>query len=148
MTNITYKEYQKNINQSKEISGNYKELIKQKDCYFNIYRLVTDSDLLSHYNLRVAFGYVFAMNLEGDEDRRLFTAHAFLVNENNEIVDPTLPNENSNSYFVIKEFTDWHEYLSAVLDCKYPSLLNNKEYETEKRKFSDWAYHNQITPID
>lgn len=110
-------EHKVNVRLSEEV---YKKStdIKAKQCYNNIFRVLTSrSDYWSKVNSgewKVAYGYVRIMPSES-----LFARHCYIIDENEDVVDPTLAatnnlNREDSLYLSFLIFDSLSDYLATV----------------------------------
>ena len=116
------RKYKLDYDKSKEIYKSCKSHIKIKECYNNIFNVVTDyiSNFRSN-KWKVAYGYTEVMPL-------LYCRHCFIIDENKNVIDPTIcTNANPNinrEYITIKIFDDIDEYFTAIERENYMPALD------------------------
>ena len=132
-------EYSLNMEKSKELYKQHKRVIKQKECYNNVFRVIS-----AHWNKlqsgewKVAYGYMTLLE-------NLLCRHCFVLDENNEVLDPTIFTHTlvdaEKQYFVMKLFNDPREYLEALeWEEGYPALSSTL-HQCEKSAWN-WAMEN------
>ena len=134
--------YKLNKAKSIEVYEKCKHLLEIKECYNNTFKIMSEYgyDFWKN-NWKIAYGYtrVFSHDI-------LFVRHAFILDENNDVVDATYiftdihkrDIEDDKEYFVMKIFNNGDEYLDAIMsDNGYPALFNY--LAEENRKLNDWA---------
>lgn len=133
--------YEFDIDKSKEVYEYFKDEIKIKECYNNIFNVFTLSPkTFREGKWKVAYGYVEVM-------AGLFCRHCFIIDENDKVIDPTnFAQENpplDRTYYVMAVFDDADEYLSAIeQNDLFPAL---DKYLREKDKQAHlWARENGV----
>jgi hypothetical protein len=103
-------EHELNIELSRQVYENLNDLIEPKRCYDNVWFVTTygNRNEFRTGEWKIAYGFVKAID-------RLLVRHCFIVNDNGEVIDPTIVSTGS-----FKEDDD-HYYISYA-------LLNLKEY--------------------
>ena len=137
------KEYKINIDKSKEVFNKCKSHIAIKECYNNVFRVSTDySKNFNNNKWRVTYGYMTVTV-------NLLCRHCFIIDENNEVIDPTILltfKGEAPQYFAMKIFDNYNEYLSAIeRERRFPALnfyLRNEDFQAEK-----WAQKNNYILI-
>lgn len=132
-----------NYNKSEKLYEKYKNIIKNKECYTNVFYLISKNQknfIIGKW--KVAYGFVHISD-------NIYCRHCFIL-ETNDVIDPTvftLKNRSENrNYFVSKIFNNIDEYLDAINDEKgLPSLLNFLKCEDEQAM--KWAKENEYTFI-
>ena len=138
------KKYQLNYEKSKEVFEQCKPLIEFKQCYNNIFNVVTDYiATFRSGEWKVAYGYVEVMPL-------VYCRHCFILDKD-KAIDPTIctntdPNIN-REYLVMKIFDDIDAYFYAIESENYfPALdLSLKEKGVQAQK---WALENGYILVD
>ena len=145
--NHKFKKYNKNIEKSIEYHNAYKKLIKPKDCYFNVWRIVTNTNFIkNNANIRIALGYVNIYQI--DNETTLYGGHAFFIDENDLVIDVTLTKDSQDTYYSLIEFDNVSDYINTVTDCTYPSLMNYLPYKKLKNEFTQYGIENDIIAIN
>lgn len=101
------KVYNMNYNKSLKIYNKNKELFEIKQCYKNIFNLISRYGLSNKW--KICYGYLKIMD-------NLWCRHCFIL-ENDKIIDPTyfLANKDKNAeYTIFKTFNDFDEYIEAI----------------------------------
>lgn len=132
-----YQNYEKNLELSAGANEKYRLLIRPKDCYHNIWRIVTSGQFNERY--QIAYGYVQAFD-------HVYVLHCFLVDDHDRVIDPTLPDAGKDNYYILKRFT-YQEYLQEVCRSRYPSLENRKWMKQAVKSFTLWGMKNGIVAI-
>ena len=142
-----YRKYYKNNEKSIEIYKKYKNIIKKRACYRNIWDLFMTSDFCKNNpGAKIAYGYAHSYTTDNDVD--IYVRHAFVIDGNiegnNIVVDPTLANKEVRDYYIFKTFS-WHEYLDRILKNKGDlSLSMDLEYIRIQNAFLDWGFKHHI----
>lgn len=111
------KEYKIDIEKSEKLLNDNRQLIVQKECYDNIYRLVSNLRV-SEKEVRVVFGAVYLF-------KGMYAKHCFLM-VGDKVVDPTLmlrgeENCKKSHYIVAKKLT-MEQYTELLCKCGYTDL--------------------------
>lgn len=114
--------------------------IKVKECYNNIFKVVTEYPSMFHNNVwRVAYGYMLIFD-------NLYCRHCFVIDENNKIIDPTIyaterEDAEAKEYYAMFIFDDMGEYLKAV---EHEEYMPGLEYHLREKdvKAQMWARDN------
>lgn len=143
-----------NLSLSKSVFEDFKDIIRIKQCYDNIYSIVNN-----WYNMPYKIGFVYVslgIDLQqGIELNKGYTRHAVLLDEDNSVIDPTLYGanylkvsperlkslvENKDSYILIESLAV-EDYLNVIEETLrqngvvYTSLDNSFEKrENEVKK--------------
>lgn len=129
--------YYLNEELSKSIYFSNQELIVKKECYNNIFRLISsDIDILSMISKRawkIAYGSMLV-----SPEIPIQVRHCFLLDENNQVIDPTLINLQKDTdgifYHVAFTFDSMAAYTDAILKNDLQPDLDLL-YSNEWRKF-------------
>lgn len=109
---------------SRKIFKQYDGLIKRKRCYDNIWNIYDKTNLFRiNPEWQVAFGYV-------SFDAKLCIGHCFIV-ENNQVIDPTLP-DCRDAYYIVELFST-KDYLEAIFETGVTDL---KTYEPLEKRYA------------
>ena len=126
---------------SKEFYDYFKDNIKMKECYNNVFNVFTlCPKTFREGKLKVAYGYTEVMPL-------LYCRHCFIIDENDKVIDPTIyaqsePNLDRD-YYVMFVFEDTDEYLNAIeSDNLMPAL--DKFLRVQDIEAQQWARENGI----
>ena len=128
-----------NAEQSKAVFEHCKGRLAMKECYINIFKVVTD--YISKFRSgewKVAYGYMTVFE-------NVMCRHCFIINEKDEVIDPTIFTASTviidRQYITMKIFDDVNEYFEAVeQENYYPALERHlKEYAA---KTQEWANKN------
>lgn len=143
-------EHKFNFKLSKETYENNKNRIEKNLCYNNVFNLITwdDEDKFRGEKWKVAYGYVTLPS-----ESSIMVRHCFVINEENEVIDPTLVCTNyedldkikGNKYitFAILELDNYLDML-----WKYDRMPELTEPLFEKDKLaSEWAMENGVMLI-
>lgn len=135
------RKYQLDIDKSREVYEYFKDEIKIKECYNNVFNIFTLCPrTFREGKWKIAYGYVEVM-------AGLFCRHCFIIDENENVLDPTnFAHEEpqlNRIYYVIAMFNDTDEYLSAIeQDDLLPAL---EKYLRDKDKQAQlWARENGV----
>lgn len=118
---------------SKEIYESCKQDIKFKQCYNNVFNVVTNYiSKFRNGEWQVAYGYVETM-------AGIYCRHCFIIDENNKVIDHTIhTNTDPNyrrTYLLLKAFDDVNEYLNAIESDNYMPALDNYLKEETKQAY-------------
>lgn len=150
------KYYKLNKEKSLEVYNKNNLLLEQKQCYTNTFMIVTEYSEKFKFGLwKVAYGYMkIAKNMN------LYCRHAFVLDENNDVIDVTLAllcdnklsdtsqniDEESNiedKYIVMKVFDKVEEYISALEENdRYVAL--ETYLRKEDAKLLEWSMKNNV----
>lgn len=131
-----------NAEQSKAVFDRKPSLYKPKECYANIYRAATEfNDEISSGKWKIAYGYYDVSCCSPI----LLARHCFFLNENNEVIDPTVftrkENNLNHTYYVMYVFQNWKNYFSAIIEeMYYPAL--EKYLNSQTKLAYQWAAQN------
>ena len=132
-----YLDYEK----TKEVYEYSKPHIEFKQCYNNVFNVVTDYiATFRSGEWKVAYGYVEVMSL-------VYCRHCFIVDESGKVIDPTIctntdPNTDRD-YLVMKIFDDIDEYFTAIeRENYYPALDRTLKENTAAAQ--KWANENGV----
>ena len=140
-----FRSYCKNVELSEKYREVYKKEIKFKDCYNNVWRVVTKTDFLQENpGVRIALGYVFIMTDDSGLD--FYAQHAFFINEEDEVIDMTLPAEANKKYYTLMELEEG-EYIDLVCESQYASLMNNVDFQKINAEFIKWSIAKGFIPL-
>ena len=135
------RKYYLDIEKSKEVYDYFKDNIKVKECYNNIFNVFTLSPkTFRDGKWKIAYGYVEVMPL-------LYCRHCFILDENDKIIDPTTfaqPEPQLNrEYYITTIFDNTDEYLSAIeSDNLMPAL--DKYLKEQDKQAQQWAKNNGV----
>lgn len=88
----------KKYHKSKEIYESCKQNIAIKECYNNVFNVVTDYiGKFRNGEWQVAYGYVETM-------AGFYCRHCFIIDENNKVIDPTIHTNTDPNYSIIAEY--------------------------------------------
>ena len=139
-----------NVEKSKELLSKMPEgSIQKKECYVNMFFCqMYHRKFFVNEGYKIAYGYVNVSN-------KLYTRHAFIVDANNEAIDPTLAlredfdkdvDDKSGTYFSFYIFDDVDNYVDAVGENdRYPDLIKPMR---EKERFIDCLLYTSPSPRD
>ena len=127
---------------SKTIYEQCKHLIAPKECYNNIFHVLTQyPHKFQSGDWKIDYGYVSSV-------RNLYCRHCFILCED-KVIDPTLVitnNSEDNLYFVFKTFENINDYLAALdKEDNLPALMWT--LRKEDRCAQQWALENNIICI-
>ena len=132
-----YRNYIKNTELSAVIGKKHQRWIRPKECYHNIWRIVTSEDFNKSY--QIAYGFVQAFD-------HVYVLHCFLVNEEDQVIDPTLPDSEKDNYYILRRFS-YQEYLREICESRYPSMENRNWLKKAVKDFTNWSMENGIIAI-
>lgn len=150
------KYYKLNKEKSLEVYNKNNLLLEQKQCYTNTFMIVTEYREKFKLGLwKVAYGY-----MKITKDINLYCRHAFILDENNDVIDVTLAmlcdnklsdtsqniDEESNiedKYIVMKVFDKVEEYLSALEENDRFVALETY-LRKEDAKLLEWSMKNNV----
>ena len=127
--------YQLDYDKSKEVYEYFKNEVKIKECYNNVFNILTLSNAtFREGKWKVAYGFTETIPL-------VYCRHCFILDENDKVIDPTLftnSEQPHRQYYVMYAFDNVDEYLNAIeLDNLMPAL-DNYLREQEKTAY-EWA---------
>lgn len=106
-------QYYVNYDLSKEIYSKCSHLIEKKQCYNNVFNILTHSEYDNKFHSgewKFAYGFV-------EVTESILARHAFIIDESNQAVDPTLANsdyfDDIDTYISFKVL-NFSEYLKAL----------------------------------
>lgn len=132
------KKYFLNEENSLSLYKENKSKIIAKDCYHNIFRLISKyRKEFTSGDWKIAYGYISSVD-------NIFCRHCFILFKD-KVIDPTVYATNSNNstrhYYVFTEFSSIDEYLDAIeKENGYPAL--NKILINEDTAAQKWALDN------
>lgn len=129
------------IDKSKEVYEYFKDCIKVKECYNNVFNVFDLSNkTFREGKWKIAYGYVEVM-------AGLYCRHCFILDENDNVIDPTLYTQTelplSREYYVMAVFDDVDEYLNAIESNDLMPALD-KYFREQDRHAQQWARENGI----
>lgn len=133
------REHEINIPLSREVYDGCSDLIERKMCYNNVFNVITFGGHLEKFHTnrwKVAYGYVKAVD-------KLMARHAFILDEDDKVIDPTLIgskyfNEDESKEYISFKIFDFEEYLDAIsANDNQPALFN--VYYKEEMDAHLWA---------
>ena len=132
---------QLDIDKSREVYEYFKDNIKVKECYNNVYNVFELSPkTFREGKWKVAYGYTEVM-------AGLYCRHCFILDGSGNVIDPTVFAQSEpdlgREYFVMAVFDDMDEYLTAIWenDCM-PAL--DKYFREQDKQAQQWAINNGI----
>lgn len=150
------KYYKLNKEKSLEIYNKKDILVEQKACYTNTFLVVNRyMDKFTSKEWRVAYGY---MKISENENlNKLYCRHAFVLDQNDEVIDITLAflcdtsmadrdinNELSDDkYIIMKVFDDVEDYIDT-LAAEDGDVCLCMYLRDEYLKLQEWAWKNDI----
>lgn len=117
-----------NLSESKRVYRAYEDLIQPKECYKNIFNLFTELDELQEGRWKVAYGYMPCVD-------NIFIRHCFIVNENEEVIDPTAMLYNRKELgenYLIFAVLDKDDYIDTLWEEEGYAALWKHFREIEK----------------
>lgn len=135
------RKYQLDYEKSKEVYEKCKPHIHFKECYNNVFNVVTDYiSTFRSSEWKVAYGFVEVM-------AKLYCRHCFIIDENGKAIDPTIcTNTDPNTqreYLVMRTFDDIEEYFTAIEQENYFPALD-KYLLANSIQAREWANKNGI----
>lgn len=132
---------QMNVDMSREVYEYFKDHIKLKECYNNVFNVFTlCPKTFRDGKWKVAYGYVEAMPL-------LYCRHCFILDEHGKVIDPTAfahdEPQTQREYFVMTVFDDTDEYLNAIEENDLMPALDKYLREQDKKALQ-WAKDKEI----
>lgn len=135
--------YQLDYDKSKEVYELFKNEVKIKECYNNVFNVLTlNNTTFREGKWKVAYGYTETIPL-------VYCRHCFILDENNKVIDPTLftnSEQPHRQYYVMYAFDDVDEYLNAIENDNLMPALNGYLKEYEKSAY-EWAKTEGIVLI-
>jgi hypothetical protein len=139
-------EHELNQDLSKKVYELHKHKIKPKQCYNNVFHVVANlKEKFYNDTWKIAYGYMKLPNF------KLMTRHCFIVNENNEAIDPTLyclksVKQYKEQKYISFAILDVHEYIDKIeQNNNYPALT--KPLLDKEKLAIEWCLQNGIIPI-
>lgn len=129
------------VDMSREVYEYYKDNIKVKECYNNVYHVFEfNIEKFRNGKWKVAYGYMEVM-------AGLYCRHCFILDENGNVIDPTVFTSSEpqlqREYYVMAVFDDVDEYLTAIENNDYMPALN-KHLLARDIKAQMWARNNGV----
>lgn len=124
---------------SERIYKSYKSHMKPKECYTNIFFLLSKNySMFESGEWRIAYGFISSLDC-------IYCRRCFIIEHDGKVIDPTVyAHERDNSettYFVMKVFENIDDYIAALnSENNYPSL--GKYLRKEEMKAQRWATDN------
>lgn len=125
--------------QSCAVYNKYKKIIKPKECYTNIFSVLSQEfSKFESGEWRVAYGFVSSIDC-------IYCRHCFILDKNDRVVDPTMyaseRDTTNRIYYVMKVFDKLKDYISA-LDAEdgYPAL--GRYLRRAETKAQEWGNQN------
>ena len=138
------KHHEINFITSKEVYEELKHLLEVKMCYNNVFHVVSSSkyiDMFLSGDWKIAYGYIRVL-----EGQPLITRHAFIIDEEERVIDPTLYtmehfNENDYNYrqHTSFEVMDIDTYRSAIDENNYLPDLAGVLRVKEMKSVGQWV---------
>ena len=131
--------YTLDIEKSREVYECFKDEIKVKECYNNVFNIFTlCPKTFREGKWKIAYGYVEVM-------AGLFCRHCFILDEKGEVLDPTNFAQSEpqlhRSYYVMAAFDDVDEYLTAIEENDLMPALD-KYFREQDKEAQKWARDN------
>lgn len=133
------RKHELDVEQSKAVYEYCKSRLAMKECYNNVFNVVTD--YISNFRSGkwyVAYGYVTVFE-------NVMCRHCFIIAENGKVIDPTIfttPHlDTDRQYITMKIFDDIDEYFDEIEKADYyPALdMYMRKYTVQAEK---WAIEN------
>lgn len=125
--------------QSCAVYKKYKKIIKPKECYTNIFSVLSQEfSKFESGEWRVAYGFVSSIDC-------IYCRHCFILDKNDRVIDPTMyaseRDTTNRIYYVMKVFDKLKDYISA-LDAEdgYPAL--GRYLKRAETKAQEWGNQN------
>ena len=128
-----------NTELSEALYNKYKRHIKAKECYTNIFFLLSkEFSKFESGEWRIAYGFVSSIDC-------IYCRHCFILEKDGMVIDPTIfsaeRDTTQRTYFVMKVFDELKEYISAIDEENgYPSLA--KYLWSVEMKAQAWGNKN------
>lgn len=128
--------YSLDIEKSKEVYEYFKDNLRIKECYNNIFNLLTlCPKTFRNGKWKIAYGYVGVL-------ANLYCRHCFIIDNEGKVIDPTIytssePN-TQREYYVMATFNNTDEYLNAIENDNYMPALENYLRDKDKQAY-EWA---------
>lgn len=128
--------YSLDIEKSKEVYEYFKDNLKIKACYNNVFNIFTlCPKTFREGKWKIAYGYVSVL-------ANLYCRHCFIVDNEGKVIDPTIytssePN-TQREYYVMATFNNTDEYLNAIENDNYMPALENYLRDKDKQAY-EWA---------
>jgi hypothetical protein len=128
-----------NTELSETLYNKYKRHIKAKECYTNIFFLLSkEFSKFESGEWRIAYGFVSSIDC-------IYCRHCFTLEKDGMVVDPTMfsaeRDTTQSTYFGMKVFDELKEYISAIdAENGYPSLA--KYLWSVEMKAQAWGNKN------
>lgn len=124
---------------SKEIYDYFKDRITVKECYNNVFNVVSASPKTFRSGKWKA-AYVYMTVFEN-----LLCRHCFIIGENGKVIDPTIfaasHIREDRQYFTMKVFDDIETFFEAIeQDNYYPAL--DRYLKDDSKAAQKWAAEN------
>ncbi|MGH0831192.1 hypothetical protein ACQVTX_23240 [Bacillus pretiosus] len=143
-------EHKFNAELSMEVYEACKDSIEMKGCYNNVFNVLRDWDYCGKFysnEWKIAYGYVSIHEVEG-----LMARHAFILDENNNVIDPTIVTTSSfdkdykYDYVSFKVFNQLGDYTKALGNNDgMPALFN--VFRKEEMEANQWGMKRGIMMV-
>jgi hypothetical protein len=134
-----------NLDLSKHVYETCKPYIVEKECYVNIFHTIGFfPQKFRTREWKIAYGYIRVL-----EGNNLMARHCFIVNEQNEAIDPTLVNlkffriDDNRGHTSFAIFDNLSEYLNALKSNNNKPDLIKPLTRVEKVTSEIWAKENE-----
>ena len=150
------KYYKLNKDKTLEIYNKKDILVEQKACYTNTFLMVNKyMDKFINKEWKVAYGYMKIA--ENESLNHLYCRHAFILDENNEVIDITLAflcdtsitgrnideELSEDKYIVMKMFDNVEDYIDTLAAEDGDACLSIY-LKDEYLELQEWAWKNNI----
>lgn len=130
-----------NIELSREVYEYFKDCIKGKECYNNVFNVFDLSNrTFREGKWKIAYGYMEVM-------AGLYCRHCFILDENGAVIDPTIFTHDEllseREYYTMFVFDDVDEYLTAIESNDLMPILDKYLREQDKEAHL-WAKEQGI----
>lgn len=132
-------QYSLNAELSEAVYNKYKRHIKAKECYTNIFFLLSkEFSKFESGEWRIAYGFVSSIDC-------IYCRHCFILERDGLVIDPTMfasdRDISERAYFVIKVFERVEDYISAIdVENGYPAL--GRYLLRAEQKAQEWGCEN------
>lgn len=139
---MAIKKHKLNIEKSQMVFNTLKRSMQKKECYINVFNVtsaMTEKFISGQW--RIAYGY-YPTNFDN-----MYARHCFILDENGEAIDPTLPlqewrdMDSISEYISFKIFSDFSNYLDAVKKNNLDPSLDFYLVRSNAKAF-EWANEN------
>ena len=126
----------KSLEESKRIAETYQEILSPNSCYHNVFTLMNRGSVNIPDTWKICYGYIMLET----SSVKFGIRHCFFLNENEEVVDPTLP-DDQKEYYIVKTFTgnEYRKIISEEEEIGFRKVLQEREVACMR-----WGYKYNV----